>query len=118
MLPRNKSFFRMTALVLMTAILAVLMLAGCANKNGITVPEGLTREEQALFMAVAKVCPKNDNHSKAEYLTFYIEGWSFSEIPQPILTYLMEYCAAGGKNQGGADIAHGAFVLKKTCEVA
>ena len=74
----------------------VLSAAACAKKNDFKVPDGMTREEAALFTAVAKVCPKDDNHSKMDDLTFRIEGWSFDTIPQPILDYLQEYCFAGG----------------------
>ena len=74
----------------------VLGAAACAKKNDFKVSDGMTREEAALFTAVAKVCPKDDNHSKMDDLTFRIEGWSFDTIPQPILDYLQEYCFAGG----------------------
>lgn len=77
-------------------ILAALSFAACGKKQGIVVPEGLTREEAALYMAVAKVCPKNDNHSKMDYLTFRIEGWSFDKLPQAVFEYLSEYCSSGG----------------------
>ena len=81
----------------MILLCAVLGSAGCAKKNKeFVVPDGMTREEAALFTAVAKVCPKDDNHSKAELLTFYIEGWSFDAIPQQILEYLGAYCSSGG----------------------
>lgn len=76
-------------------ILAAVLAPACAKKSEFKVPEGMTREEAALFTAVAHVCPKDDNHSKMEKLTFRIEGWSFDQIPQPILDYLQEYCFAG-----------------------
>lgn len=92
---RFRAFALAVAFILIIA--AVLPAAGCSKKNGkVVVPEGLTREEAALYMAVAKVCPKTDNHSKVEYLTFYIEGWSFDELPKAVFDYLSEYCAAGG----------------------
>lgn len=68
---------------------------GCGKKDSFKVPEGMTREEAALFTAIAKVCPKDDNHSKVEYLTFHIEGWSFDTLPNEIISYLNEYCANG-----------------------
>lgn len=58
----------------------------------------MTREEAALFTAIANVCPKDDNHSKVEYLTFFIEGWSFDKLPPEITSYLTEYCANSGAN--------------------
>lgn len=81
------------AVMLLSAVLAA---SACAKKPAFKVPDGMTREEAALFTAVANVCPKDDNHSKMEKLTFRIEGWSFDAIPQPILDYLQEYCFAGG----------------------
>ena len=83
---------------LMVILLAALMLipcAACKKDDVYEVPEGLNREEAAMFTAVAAVCPKNDNHSKVEYLTFHIKGWSFDEIPDAIQKYLAEYAANG-----------------------
>lgn len=81
-------------------VLAVLMLApslACKDEAGkYEVPEGLTREEAALYTAVAAVCPKDDNHSKVEYLTFHIECWSFTEIPDEVQKYIGEYASNGG----------------------
>lgn len=78
-------------LVLLTFFCAV----GCKKKEGFSVPDGMTREEAALFTAIARVCPKDDNHSKVEYLTFYIEGWSFDTLPQEINDYLVDYAING-----------------------
>lgn len=79
--------------------LAVLMLVpSLACKDGAKkyeVPKELTREEAALYTAVAAVCPKDDNHSKVEYLTFHIEGWSFTEIPDEVQKYIGEYASNG-----------------------
>lgn len=66
------------------ALLAALMLVslpGCKKEKEFVVPSNMTREEAALFTAIANVCPKDDNHSKVEYLTFFIEGWSFDKLP-------------------------------------
>ena len=71
----------------------LVSITGCGKNEDLY--EGLSREEAALMCAIAETCPKNDNHSKAEYLTFYIEGWSFDEIPQKILDYLKEYATNG-----------------------
>ena len=90
-----KSFVKRAALLLAAAAMGALLLVGCKRGGDIEAPEGLTREEAALFTAVASVCPRNDNNTKAEYLTFRIAGWSFEEIPEPVLAYLREYCAAG-----------------------
>ncbi len=80
-------------------VLAVLMLVpslACKDEaKQYEIPEGLTREEAALYTAVAAVCPKDDNHSKVEYLTFHIESWSFTEIPDEVQKYIGEYVASG-----------------------
>ena len=83
------------------ALLAALMLVslpGCKKEKEFVVPSNMTREEAALFTAIANVCPKDDNHSKVEYLTFFIEGWSFDKLPPEITSYLTEYCANSGAN--------------------
>lgn len=81
-------------------IIAVLMLVpslACKDEaKKYEVPEGMTREEAALYTAVAAVCPKDDNHSKVEYLTFHIECWSFNEIPDEVQKYIGEYASNGG----------------------
>ncbi|MBO4879054.1 MAG: hypothetical protein IK064_01195 [Clostridia bacterium] len=87
---------RIIAAALIAAMMLVSVLSAAACKKGFQVPEGMTKEEALLFTAVHQVCPKEDNHSKAKYLTFYIGGWSFGEMPEQISTYLDEYCAAGG----------------------
>lgn len=76
----------------------LFLVAGCGKSNSFKVPEGMTREEAALFTAIAAVCPKDDNHSKVDYLTFHIEGWSFDTLPSEIISYLNEYCANGKAN--------------------
>ena len=86
---------------LFAALLAALMLVslpGCKKEKEFVVPSNMTREEAALFTAIANVCPKDDNHSKVEYLTFFIEGWSFDKLPPEITSYLTEYCANSGAN--------------------
>lgn len=83
------------------ALLAALMLVslpGCKKEKEFVVPSNMTHEEAALFTAIANVCPKDDNHSKVEYLTFFIEGWSFDKLPPEITSYLTEYCANSGAN--------------------
>ena len=82
---------KLTAVVI--ALIMLVSITGCGKNEDLY--EGLSREEAALMCAIAETCPKNDNHSKAEYLTFYIEGWSFDEIPQKILDYLKEYATNG-----------------------
>ena len=82
---------KLTAVVI--ALIMFVSITGCGKNENLY--EGLSREEAALMCAIAETCPKNDNHSKAEYLTFYIEGWSFDEIPQKILDYLKEYATNG-----------------------
>ena len=77
------------------AVAMLLVLTGCNRNSEFKVPGDMTREEAALFTAIAKVCPKDDNHSKVDYLTFHIEGWSFDTIPDEILSYLREYCENG-----------------------
>ena len=93
-MPNTRRIIRIAALAL-AAVLAASALLGCAKKQGFTVPEGMTREEAALFTAIANVCPKDSNNSKMDYLTFYIAGWSFSKLPDEIRRYLAEYCADG-----------------------
>lgn len=80
---------------IIAVLMAILTLSGCTTNNGFEIPKDMTREEAALFTAIAEVCPKDDNHSKVDYLTFYIEGWSFDEIPEEINDYLVEYAANG-----------------------
>ena len=83
------------------ALLAALMLVslpGCKKEKEFVVPSNMTREEAALFTAIANVCPKDDNHTKVEYLTFFIEVWSFDKLPPEITSYLTEYCANSGAN--------------------
>ena len=76
----------------------LVSLPGCKKEKEFVVPSNMTREEAALFTAIANVCPKDDNHSKVEYLTFFIEGWSFDKLPSEITSYLTEYCANSGAN--------------------
>lgn len=94
---------RRTALVLAAAlILSVFCLAACAKKEGeytkggdFIAPSGMTEEQSLLFAAVAKVCPRDDNHSKAKYLTFRLEGWSFDKFPEAINEHFARYCESG-----------------------
>lgn len=65
---------------------SVIALPGCKK---------LTKEQDALFAAIKEVCPKDSNHSKAKYLAFAIEGWSFDSMPSEITNYLQEYCKQG-----------------------
>lgn len=83
-------------LAIILAILLLIPSIACKQETGVyEVPEGLNREEAALFTAISTVCPKDANHSKVEYLTFHIESWSFTEIPDPIQKYIGEYAADG-----------------------
>ncbi len=79
----------------MLSVLMLISALACKKNTGYEIPEGLTREEAALFTAIAAVCPKDDNHSKVEYLTFHIECWSFDEIPDAIESYIAEYASDG-----------------------
>ena len=85
--PKNNS----KAIVMIAIAIVILVLS-----RVLPLPEGLTREEAALYVAIAKVCPKSDNHSKAEYLTFAISGWSFDKLPDAVLEYVTLYSAGGG----------------------
>lgn len=82
---------KLTAVII--AVIMLVSIIGCGKNEELY--EGLSREEAALMCTIAETCPKDDNHSKVEYLTFYIEGWSFDEIPQKILDYLKEYATNG-----------------------
>ena len=84
---------RIIALILVFSI--VPAFAGCRKDTAFKVPDNMTREQAALFTAVAAVCPKDNNHSKAQYLSFFIEDWSFNSFPAEILNYLNDYCANG-----------------------
>lgn len=81
--------------IVLAVLMLVLSLACKDEAKEYEVPEGLTREEAALYTAVAAVCPKDDNHSKVEYLTFHIECWSFTEIPDEVQKYIGEYASNG-----------------------
>lgn len=87
---------------IIAAAFAIIMLvsvaaaSGCSKNKPIKVPSGLTREEAALYVALATVCPKDDNNTKKEYLTFRFEGWSFGQqVPDAINEYIGEYCKSG-----------------------
>ena len=82
-------------IILMLAVLIFASFTGCGKENEFKVPENMTREQAALFTAIAAVCPKDNNHSKAQYLSFFIEGWSFDSFPAEMLNYLNDYCANG-----------------------
>ncbi len=86
---------RFFALMLAALLLLTASAFGCAGGKTVRVPEGLTREQAALYVAIANVCPIGENNTKAEYLTFRIEGWSFDEIPPEVLSYIKEYSASG-----------------------
>lgn len=87
---------KITALLLACLMLPIFsVFTGCRKETGFSVPENMNREQAALFTAIAAVCPKNENHSKAQYLSFFIEGWSFDSFPAEILNYLNDYCANG-----------------------
>lgn len=88
---------RITAAVFAIMMLVSLVAAsGCSKDKPIKVPDGLTREEAALYVALAATCPKDKNSSKAKYLTFRFEGWSFGQqVPDAINEYLADYCKAG-----------------------
>lgn len=88
-----KSFVKVISVLIVISLF--LALFACDTNNAPEIPEGMTREEAALFTAVAAVCPKDNNHSKVDYLTFCIEGWSFSSMPDAIVEYLSEYAANG-----------------------
>lgn len=89
--------FRPIAMFLLIASL-IFVCGGCKKEETFKVPDGMTREQAALFTAIADVCPKDDPNSKMEYLTFHIEGWSFEELPTEIFNYLSEYCRNGKAN--------------------
>lgn len=83
-------------------VIAVLILASflftsiaCHKNDMPEIPDDMTREQAALFTAVAAVCPKDKNNSKVDYLTFCIKGWSFSSMPEAIVEYLSEYAMNG-----------------------
>lgn len=106
----GNAFFRRAraAAIMLTA--AFMLFAACSTKPGeftdnnkFVAPKNMTMEQSALYAAVAKVCKKDDNHSKAEYLTFRLEGWSFDEFPEAIRAYLSEYCKNGGAVMMQAD---------------
>lgn len=80
--------------VALSLLLGALLFAGCST-NKLRVPDGLSREEAALYVALSEVCPKDRNHSKAEYLTFRFEGWSFEQAPEAINDYLEQYIRSG-----------------------
>jgi hypothetical protein len=77
------------------AAFAAAMLFIVVTALSFTACSKLTKEEDALYAAIKEVCPKSNNHSKAKYLAFAIEGWSFSEMPSEIISYLQEYCKQG-----------------------
>lgn len=92
----NKKTFRRCAAfaaAMLFVIVTVLALPGCSKLN--KDEKSLNKEENALLAAVKEVCPKDNNHSKAKYLAFAIEGWSFAEMPTFVVTYLQEYCKQG-----------------------
>lgn len=80
---------------LLIALAAILPLSACSKKKKYVAPATLSREGAALYTAIAFVCPKDQNHSKMDYLTFHFEGWSFEEPPREILDYLNDYCRTG-----------------------
>ena len=93
---RTSIFSRFAAIFLAACMLVSLAAAGaCAKDRTIRVPDGLTREEAALYVALAAVCPVGDNNTKAEFLTFRFEGWSFEDIPEAIGKYITDYCVSG-----------------------
>lgn len=84
------------AVILVIAMLvSVVLTVGCSKDKPIKAPAELSREEAALYVALATVCPKGENNTKKEYLTFRFEGWSFSEVPEAINQYIVDYCASG-----------------------
>ena len=93
---RRTEFKPFIAAILVIAMLvSVMITVGCSKDKPIKVPEELSREEAALYVALATVCPKDDNNTKKEYLTFRFEGWSFEELPESINQYIVDYCTSG-----------------------
>lgn len=100
-----------TVSAVISAILAVCMLissamiSGCSKEKKIKIPADLSREEAALYLALANVCPIGDNNTKAEFLTFRFEGWSFTETPEAINKYIEDYSNSGSATLVQADDA-------------
>ncbi|MBR4434776.1 MAG: hypothetical protein IKS90_01605 [Clostridia bacterium] len=106
----GKVFFVRARAAAIMLIAALMLFAACSTRPGeftdnnkFAAPKDMTMEQSALYAAIAKVCKKDDNHSKAEYLTFRLEGWSFDEFPEAIREHLSEYCRNGGAAMMQAD---------------
>ena len=97
MISNKKNVFSpiISAILVIAMLVSAVTAVGCSKDKPIKVPAELNREEAALYVALATVCPAGENHTKKEYLTFRFEGWSFSELPEVINKYLSDYCASG-----------------------
>ncbi|MBR5949174.1 MAG: hypothetical protein IKZ82_11115 [Clostridia bacterium] len=102
---KNKLSTLIAVLTIAAMLVSFVMTTGCAKEKPIKVPDGLSREEAALYVALATVCPQGDNNTKKEYLTFRFEGWSFDEVPEVINEYITDYCRSGNAQLVQADDA-------------